>query len=690
MQLEAGDDYLRKVAQFIRTNEQNLAEGGFGRRRRIPTQDQASLFNPLSWLATQPAPVSKPVVFKLDPHHLFYILMRIEALGIDVGTLDVQLDNPSRPTTYIDFSPQSDKSDALSMLSFRSSLSVVSNLSLSPSWWGRTAPPSLDAELKYIYSSFTKLPALVIHAPTPKIITELANQPSIDSAIPLDPFKNLQSLQISDVDPRILLGWDRIAESVRSLTIKRSGLEDVTDVFINLVVDDQDRREGKGTMRRKRIVHGPSRQSSFCGTKLPDTVPEVSEDLVTPTNDHPPPAEPKLSSLKWAFLKHLCLAENSLTFFPTTPLPHLTSLTHLDLSSNLLVSVPPGLSTLYNLVSLNLSDNMIDSVLGIYQRLGQVLYLNLSQNRLESICGLERLPALERVDLRNNVIEESAEVGRLAALPNIAQVWVDGNPLVEFEEGYRIRCFDYFWKEGKSILLDDAPPSFYEKRFLTEPVAEQMNSARPVSSAPSPPIVAVGKKHAAEDRQKQPVPAGPALPSPVSIAASSQVAAAALQRGRKKKNKRIVDLDGGDDSGESIQGRSSSAVSQEVPRKVVPDQKPIPAVQETLVVVSDVTQPKRISRHGRHHTEAHPSVDIGQDLPMSSNGGSLRASRAKMRRARASTSVFEPSANTNEDDQQREADAFRARIEALRADMGDGWLKVLNQSQLGSPPVRSR
>lgn len=687
MQLEAGDDYLRKVAQFIRTNEQNLAEGGFGRRRRLPTQDQASLFNPLSWLATQPAPELKPVVFKLDPHHLFYILMRIEALGIDVGTLDVQLENPSRPTTYINFSPKPDKSDALSMLSFRSTLSVVSNLSLGPSWWGRTAPPSLDAELKYIYSSFTKLPALSIHAPTPKIITELASQPAIDSAIPLDSFKNLQSLQISDVDPRILLGWDRIAESVRSLTIKRSGLEDVTDVFISLVVDDQDRREGKGTMKRKRVVHGPSRQSSFCGTKLPDTVLEVSEDMVTPTNDKPPPTEPKLSSLKWAFLKHLCLADNSLTFFPTNPLPYLTSLTHLDLSSNLLVSVPPGLSTLYNLVSLNLSDNMIDSVLGIYQRLGQVLYLNVSHNRLESICGLERLPALERVDLRNNVIEESAEVGRLAILPNIAQVWVDGNPLVEFEEGYRIRCFDYFWKEGKSILLDDAPPSFYEKRFLTEPVAEQMNSARPVSSAPSPPTVAVGKKHVVEERQKQPVE--PTPPSPASIATSSKVATAALQRGRKKKNKRIVDLDGGDDSGESIQGRSSSAASKELPPTVVPDKKPV-SIPETFMVTSSVMQPKRISRHARHYTEAHPSVDITQDLPTSSNGGSLRASRAKTRRARVSTSVYEPTGNSNEDDQQKEADAFRARIEALKADMGDGWLKVLNQSQLGSPPVRSR
>jgi len=28
----------------------------------------------------------------------------------------------------------------------------------------------------------------------------------------------------------------------------------------------------------------------------------------------------------------------------------------------------------------------------------------------------------------------------------------------------------------------------------------------------------------------------------------------------------------------------------------------------------------------------------------------------------------------------KEADAFRARIEALRSEMGDGWLKVFTQS----------
>lgn len=68
------------------------------------------------------------------------------------------------------------------------------------------------------------------------------------------------------------------------------------------------------------------------------------------------------------------------------------------------------------------------------------------------------------------------------------------------------------------------------------------------------------------------------------------------------------------------------------------------------------------------------------------------SSKSAKRRARVSASVFEQSDGKKEDDskaQFAEAEAFRARIEALRSDMGDGWLKVFNQSHLGSPGVPS-
>ncbi|KAF9227382.1 hypothetical protein BS17DRAFT_775392 [Gyrodon lividus] len=668
MEPEPGDDYLRRISAFIRANDKGLAEAGNVRRRRPQRRNTAhnattSVFNPVGWFTTAPTtdiqprpPASppKPVTFSIDTHRLFYILIRIEALGIDIGSLDVRVDNPSKPMhyTHIDLNPGLDNSETLSLASFRSSLSAVSGLSLGVGWWGRSEQQSIDTELKFIYSSFTKLPALLIKAAGPKLIAELADEPPNHNALPLDAFKNLQTLECVDIDPRTLLGWDRLADGLRSLTIKRSGLEDVTDIFIGAVLDDQARRDG--TLKDQRSRQIPRRQRSWTSTPLPASVPEDAEEG-TPVAEYSSTPSPGsvLSPYRWGLLKHLSLTDNALTFIPTDPLPYLVSVTHLDLSSNLLISVPHGLSVLHNLVSLNLSDNMIDSVLGIYTNLGQVLSLNLSGNRLESICGLERLMALERVDIRSNHIDESAEIGRLATLPNIAEVFIEGNPLTEIEDTYRTACFDFFYKEGKIISLDGSTPTFYERRGLTPLPAEQMTSTRAVPMPASPPVVPVGlakSKIHISTLATGALPAferAPSLTAAGSRTASPALSAAVVGRPRKRKAKRIVDLNG---------DREFNVSS--------------PAPQLMLLPDSADRQPSP------SRTQPSPSTSPRRASPLSPNGH------------RRSYTAFEPPDTPPEDGSQsqiREAELYRARIEALRSDMGDGWLKVFSQSQVSSP-----
>ena len=57
---------------------------------------------------------------------------------------------------------------------------------------------------------------------------------------------------------------------------------------------------------------------------------------------------------------------------------------------------------------------------------------------------------------------------------------------------------------------------------------------------------------------------------------------------------------------------------------------------------------------------------------------------------RASTS-FEPDFEPSDEDQSeshiRDAELYRARMQSLRTEMGDGWLKVFSQSQMPSPGV---
>ncbi|KAI0766500.1 hypothetical protein BC629DRAFT_1538210 [Irpex lacteus] len=633
MQHEPGDEYIRRIASYIRANEAGLAAAGValsGRRQRPKAAETSSVFNPLGWFDTNSAPSNvKP------------------ALGYDV-------ESPSRPMNYISI-PGADRSDALSFRSFTSTLTAVSKLSLGAG--------CLDAELKYIYS---------IHAPEPRMIAELANDPIIH-ALPLYAFKN----------PRTLIGWDKLSISLRSLSIKRSGLEDVSDA----------RAEGRaGSL---------SHSGSFRKTRLPDSVPEDVEDAPSPLStpkvqeaslpNSPSSDTPELPSLSWSALRYLSLAENALTFLPTSPLPHLTSVTHLDLSSNLLVSVPPGLSALYSLVSLNLSDNMIDSVLGIYTMLGQVLRLNLSRNRLESICGLERLLALER---------ESAEIGRLATLPNITEVWVEGNPLTEIEEGYRIRCFDQFWKEGKTIILDGSPAGFYEKRYLTSPPPEQMASARATpAAAPSPPVVPVVALAAPAHSSPG---VSPSRSAPTSQGVSPQTAAI-VARGRKKKNKRS------DASGSRSGSHARNASEPSALRRTASPAKPRPHPPELQAKVTDAPQPpKPLPTTTSSATPLPPpkffsppttpslerdSVDLSSSPPSTDRRASAHrrsatmSSKSAVRRGRVSASMYEPPTpgGENEDTQFSEAEAFRQRIEALRSDMGEGWLKVFNQSHLASP-----
>ena len=739
MDNEHGDDYLRTIASFIRTNESRLAEAAFQRRRRRQSTQSAPTglsLNPLQWFSSDSTPQSarpKPLTFTIDTHHLFYILIRLEALGFHVGSLDSKAVNPSRPINYIDVSYSRDTSDSISLSSIRSSLSAVSRLSLGVGLWSRPEPPSVDQELKYVFSSFTKIPALSLQAPGPKKIAEIAADPPNENALPLDSFRNLQSLECIDIDPRTLLGWDRLSENLWSLTVKRSGLDDVSDLFINAVKEDYARRQAFPSMDPRNL----SRQSSFHSTRLPDSVEEHAEEtVITQTSDDPPlpsPTESTVSPLlppsKWAFLRHLSLADNALTFIPVEPFLHLTSLTHLDLSSNLLVSVPPALSSLYNLLSLNLTDNMIDSVIGISRILGQVLVLNLSRNRLDSLCGLERLMALERVDVRHNQVEESGEVGRLSLLPNITEVWVEGNAFTEIESDYRVKCFDFFWKEGKSILLDGTSAGFYERRNLTSPPPEQMNSTRPLSKAHSPPVVAVG---GAAAPTTLPITAIAPAPSSGASSSSSPVFSPATSshqpspllsttttnttnnntpasaKRRKKRAKRIVHLDADPANAAGTWGSVPSDPSESFDYSS-PTRSPRALPVSSLPTAPDVVitpQPSKSKHHRRaqtEHTQAPPPPPPPQVALAESDGPpspvllrppgdrtmSVRVSsrRSAARRARAAASVFEAPPGKAEEGSGEEikeaSDAFRARVEALRSEMGDGWLKVFSQSHAG-------
>ncbi|CDU25641.1 uncharacterized protein SPSC_05812 [Sporisorium scitamineum] len=507
-----GDQWIGEYARWLHVHEaklgdlaastiaakRNAAASKTGRDAPPPSTLSSTFWNvvtlgtastPTNGSASAPASsvTARPMLLRQNPHNLYYLLIRFEALGLPVGSLDTKVPVAARPTSYFSFvaATSADKSrdDTMSMSSMRSRMSVVSSsFSSSLSWFGTaSSKPDPSRDIKYIYSCFTKIPSLRLGPiPARKLIQDFEDCPG-QSAVPLDVFKNLQMLELDDVDPRTLLGWDRVCIQLRSLTCKKSNIEDLTDLLVDLVVLDTKRRRGeKVDLRRLRRAAPPAdagEELSASNTDVEDDPTEAAAAAIGPaigpataTKEMIPTLPQDLPSLAWHFLRYLNLSSNNLTFIPVEPLLCLPGLTNLDLSSNLLNVVPPALSHLPALTSLNISDNLIDSVLGIYDALPAIRVLNLAKNRLESLCGVERLYTLQRIDLRGNAIYEAGEVGRLAPLKAIAEVWVKDNPLVEELVDYRVECFTEFAQEGRSVLLDGEAAGFFERQRIAERV----------------------------------------------------------------------------------------------------------------------------------------------------------------------------------------------------------------------------
>jgi len=431
----------------------------------------------------------KPVKLTLTPHHLFYLLSRFEELAISVGPMNVRLENIHTevlPGNYVSFLGAAPKnkgrsSDADSMHSVSSVRSALSSMS---SMWSRFTLNNEESklekqkavekdDLKYLYSAFTKIPCLRL-APDPrsKLIAGYQEFP-FDTAVPLFAFKNVSALEICDLDFRQMYGWDRLAEQLRSLTIKRGSIDDLSDLLVNIVLDDMDKR------RRRSSKHpGPSspatpfpapspslKQPDFNGSfssptspindrrlslgspqavnmirngshegKKPNKSRQRSNSPARPTSSrhgsayaHPRSATPKLrrSSGSDSSSVHSTPRHSSSNLL-TLGQVHTTKwrfLKHLSLADNGLTyitanSLVPLASTLH---SLDLSDNLFTEIPDSLSSLTNLRALNLSNCMITSLHSLARspLPAITVLNLRSNRLTSLVGIERLFSLEKI-------------------------------------------------------------------------------------------------------------------------------------------------------------------------------------------------------------------------------------------------------------------------------
>ena len=178
--------------------------------------------------------------------------------------MNVRLENIHADTShgnYVSFLSQSQRSrgrsDRDSIHSVSSVRSVISGMSSLWSSFGivssnnsaktEKAKAQLQVDLKYLYSAFTKIPCLRLSPDRKARLIGGYEEFPFDTAVPLIAFKNVSALEICDIDFRQFFGWDRLAEQLRSLTVRRGQVDDPTDLLIGIVLDDMDKRRRRSS-----------------------------------------------------------------------------------------------------------------------------------------------------------------------------------------------------------------------------------------------------------------------------------------------------------------------------------------------------------------------------------------------------------------------------------------------------------
>ncbi|KAJ4141369.1 hypothetical protein NW768_000580 [Fusarium equiseti] len=803
MDSEDGELFIKQLAGFVRTHEKALANALQLRRqvRHKPSQSTGSatlLSQTSTSLPERPSTSAstsgslaaalslgslnftshnvKSAKLALTPHHLFYLLSRFEELSINVGPMKVRLENlhdSSSSANYVSFLSNTQRSrskgsDIDSIHSVSSMRSVMSGMSALWSSFGIGASISaarterqkaaLEADMKYLYSAFTKIPCLRLAPDWRARLIRGYEEFPFDSAVPLYVFKNLQALEVSSIDFRQFFGWDRLADQLRSLTLKRAGIEDPADILIDIVLDDMDKRRrrvsksqssptsvwtGSGSPRRNmvhpelnRAVSAPSSPGPHVDMRVGSLTPsehaveessrrqslckddEQSDASQTPhkhsrprSNSPPRPTSSRtqshpirgnhhrmrrsgsgssqsslsdswaghhhsrgssgnllamgvLPASKWRFLRHLCLADNSMTSIPRNSLAPLSNtLYSLDISSNLFSQVPDSLATLTALRALNLSQCMIDSLQSLTRNpLPAITALNLRGNRLQSLAGVEKLVPLERLDLRDNRLVDPMELARLTGIPDIHEIWVEGNPFTRTHKDYRITIFNLFRKAPgytEDVVIDGSGPSYVERRSLVDrpPMPESIPVVKP--QAPEVPTVDVSKSTIAYNPPKETIVLRKERPTPKAV--MSEINTSSTRR-RKTPKRRIVDL-------------------------ATPDAPPYPTPVDVQAANPAVKQPSaEIMNDGNYRISQQPEA---QALPATilSSGSQAVASPDV---PRIDTNVFanipaiySPNDDTSNWTEPQDWDAggemYRQKIEALRNSVGNGYLSVLSE-----------
>lgn len=228
-----------------------------------------------------------------------------------------------------------------------------------------------------------------------------------------------------------------------------------------------------------------------------------------------------------------------------------------------------------------------------------------------------------------------------------------------------MRCFSEFAKEGREIKLDDTVPGYMERGRIDAIVGTpKMEPVTVIASPRQHSRASINGVNGASGADGGSGVNGNRTPS---SSTSPVLLPTPPAKAKRRKQPRIVDL--GEDDATSSGDRSPT--SQHSPRK-------------QAVPVPDVA----VERGGSGEIDTLPNLPPITRPQRMTTTSSLGRHTGSRRRARVSASVYEPASPPSMASSPRKADelqfaseaeAFRAKVEALRTEMGDRWLNVLAQ-----------
>lgn len=656
--------------------------------------------------------------------------------------MNVRLENihtDASPTNYVSFLSNAQRnkrpSDRDSIHSVSSIRSVMSGMS---SLWSSLRLSSnsdakkekqkaqLEEDIKYLYSAFTKIPCLRL-APDHKarLIAGYEEFP-FDSAVPLHAFKNVTALEIYDVDFRQFYGWDRLADNLRSLTVKRAGVDDPADLLINIVLDDMDRRRrrsaktpsspamawqaGSPASKHAQLARSDSPPSSPTAPGKQATSPRNSalmrdgsrtsvqrQRSVSPsrpassrhssTRVYGTNSTPNIrrssgssgSSVRSTTPRTSSSNLLSLGWFPSTKWRFLR---HLSLADNALTNIPAtSLAPLANtLQSLDISANLFTEIPDSLATLSCLRALNLSNCMISSLHSLGRnpLPAITTLNLRSNRLASLAGIERLLSLERVD---LRDNKLTDPTEVARLTCVpditevfvhrNPFCKSYSNYRITifnlfRKTPGYSEDIKIDSTLPSSSERRQLVDRVPELPNVPVVKPPTEDET--------PPPPTPPKVVKALDTADSETPRTSLHRSK----------SGKSGHGSHR--------KKKVPKRRIVELTQGEVVPSTDVTPPPSYSTDDNSSRPKAPmSAESGPRLEAPKN--QITSGDPLKTLPQLDTGVKAPSETSTQTTSPPEfditSDLYKRKIEALRQDFGNNWLSALGDEGWDAKSVTS-